>query len=220
MTSPGEIARFTQIMQADQLPPIVYADAPQITRNSVSPDTEGAAYRATRHLIEHGHSRIGFVTAPLDWENVTPGYSGYRRAIEEAGLETASELVAEMPDFEPRSGYDGLAKLMAGEEPPQAIFFGADALALGALEALQDHDLRVPEDIAIASFGDLESAAISNPALTTARIPVYEIGYEAVERLQAIMSGSVESHPPLFLDCPLITRRSCGCDPTIQHQKE
>jgi LacI family transcriptional regulator len=216
VTSPGEIERFNQVVESRHLPPIVYADAPHIHQNSVSPDTEGAANAVTRHLIEHGHTRIGLITAPLDWENVAPCYAGYCRALEQSGLELDPEIIAEVPDFEPSSGFEGAAMLMAHRKRPEAIFVSADDLAFGALEAFKELNLRVPEDVAIASFGDVEYASSSHPALTTSHLPAYEMGFEAVKRLQALFSGAVAAHAPLFLDCPLVTRESCGCNPIVE----
>ena len=211
VTSPGEIARFEDVIHSEHLPPIVYADAPHIAANSVSPNSEQAAYKATRHLVEHGYSHIAIISAPLDWENVEPCYLGYERALEEAGSSVDSELVIEMSNFYPRSGYEGAMRLMKADKRPEAVFVVADALAFGVMQACRELDLRIPEDLAVASYGDIESASVTNPALTTARIPAYEMGSQAVEHLQALTSGKVEAHAPLFLDCPLIIRRSCGC---------
>ncbi len=213
VTSPGEIARFESTVHSEHLPPIVYADAPHIAMDSVSPNSEQAGYRATRHLVEHGYSSIGIITAPLDWENVEPCYLGYKRAFEAAGLSLDPELVIEVPDFHPHSGYEGAMRLMGVDKPPEAVFVVADELAFGTMQACRELELEIPEDLAIASYGDVEAAAITDPALTTAHIPAYEMGCEAVERLQALFSGVVEEYAPLFLDCPLIIRRSCGCGP-------
>jgi DNA-binding LacI/PurR family transcriptional regulator len=219
VTSPGEVARFERMIQSEHLPPIVYVDAPHISQNSVSPNAEQAAYQATQHLVEHGHSRIGIITAPLDWENVEPCYLGYKRAFEEAGLRLEPDLIIEVSDFFPHSGYEGAMRLMKASERPEAVFAIADALAFGVMKACRELDLQVPGDVAMASYGDVESAAITEPELTTAHIPAYEMGSEAVKRLQTLFGGVVEVHEPFFLDCPLIIRRSCGCKPSSDHKR-
>lgn len=212
VTSPGEIARLEQAVDTARLPPLIYVDAPHITHDSVNADSEGAAFAATGHLLEHGHRRIGLITAPLDWENVAPCYAGYRRALEQAGLEVDRELIVEVPDFDLQSGYRGASELIDRQPMVEAVFVVADALALGALQALRERGVAVPGDIAIASYNDIESAALVSPPLTTAVFPAYEMGIQAALRLSELVAGRDLEREAIILDCPLVIRESCGCN--------
>jgi DNA-binding LacI/PurR family transcriptional regulator len=92
-----------------------------------------------------------------------------------------------------------------------AVLAGDDQLAIGVMKACKESGFFIPEHIAVVAYGDYDLAAITEPPLTTAHLPAYEMGVEAVERLQALFDGEVEEHAPLLLECPLIIRKSCGC---------
>ena len=211
VTSPGATDILENLTQNDQFPPVVFVDAPHIQQNCILADLEGAAHQATNHLCEHGHKRVGLITAPLDWENVTPCYQGYQNALIEQGLEFDPNLVVEVSDFNPESGYEGALELIKKDDPPSAAFIIADGLAIGALQALEKSGVVVPKDLAITSFNNIEAAAIVSPALTTASFPAYEIGVLAAQRLQDLLSGKKTEEGQTILESHLVFRQSCGC---------
>lgn len=211
VVSMGDIRLVDDGFDQKGLPPVVHVDAPKIKVNSVNPDSQGAAKKLTEHLIGHGYERVALVTAPTDWESVEPVLRGYKRALKDKEKVFDAGLVVEAHDFLPESGAEAGLELLSRGAGVDAILAGDDQLAIGAIRALKESGFAIPEDIALAAYGDYDLAAITEPPLTTAHLPAYEMGVQAVERLQALFGGEAEEHAPLLLDCPLVIRRSCGC---------
>jgi LacI family transcriptional regulator len=191
--------------------PIVTVDQPGCKGPVVNLDLENAGYQATRHLLEHGHRRIGLVMFKEGIANVIPRISGYSRALREAGVAMDESLVARMIDFSTSSGEMGTRQLLALGEPPTAIITIADTLALGALKALKKAGKRVPEDMALASVDDIAVAELIMPALTTVALPSRRLGLEAMQMLQNLMNGKKLPVEQITLPTKLIIRQSCGC---------
>ena len=192
-------------------PSLVFIDSPGSAGPSVEFDLEGSQFKATNHLIEHGHQRIGYITPPRRIPNVGPKYSGYRKAIESANLETKPELVTEVSDFEIRSGEVAANRLLDLPNPPTAIAASSDALAFGAFHAITSRGLRIPDQVALVGNDDIELAAIIRPALTTVSLPVAEAGKRAISMLEDMMAGGSPSPPQIVLDTELVIRETCGC---------
>ena len=211
VTSISITKSFEKSVQINQFPPVIFVDAPHIKNNSVLVDLEGAAFQATRHLIEHGHKKIGLITAPLDWENVNPCYQGFQRALIENSIAVDTKHVIEVSDFKPESGYEGALELLNQENPPSAVFIIADGLAIGALQAFSKSGVSVPGNIAVTSFNNIEAAALVTPGLTTATFPAYELGTLAVQHLQNILTGQKVKEGQTILESQLVIRQSCGC---------
>jgi LacI family transcriptional regulator len=132
---------------------------------------------------------------------------GYRAAVQAAGLAYRDEYVA-YGDFYVESGRAGAARLLALPEPPTAIFAAADMMAIGAIRAAADAGLRVPEDISIVGFDDIQLAPHLNPPLTTLRQDKLGLGAAAGEALIARINGD-DARPPLrMLDVELVLRGS------------
>ncbi|TVT18657.1 LacI family transcriptional regulator, partial [Amycolatopsis rhizosphaerae] len=132
----------------------------------VTSDNTGGAEQAVRHLIARGHRRIATITGPPDNQPAIDRLAGYRRAMAEAGLPVPEDYVAE-GDFYRASGQAAMRRLLALGEPPTAVFAAGDEMAVGALLAAREAGLRVPGDVALAGFDDIEIAALVDPALTT-----------------------------------------------------
>jgi LacI family transcriptional regulator len=193
------------------LPPTVYVDEPDAPDYAVLLDSEGAGYRATNHLLEHGRSRIGFITGPLSWRNLRECYLGYQRALSSAGLAPDPELVVEVPAFTVDWGSRAAGELLERSDPPSAIFGAADILAIGAMQAIRARGLTVPDDVAVVGYNDIEPAALVHPPLTTVSAPAYEMGVQAMTMLRRLHSGRTVKPKRLTLDTRLVIRRSCGC---------
>jgi LacI family transcriptional regulator len=212
VTSPYLVSNFDDPALRDKFPPIVFVDSPGVQKNSLLFDSKTAAYQATMHLLEHGYHQIGFLTCPLDWPNVYECYLGYENALAEFGILPDTDLMVEVPNFQRQCGYDGVREFLQRGKLPQAIFIIADILALGAMKALQDEGHRIPQDIAITSYNDIEQAALVSPGLTTATIPAFEMGVRAVDMLQKLLIGADQIQPQITLSTELVIRQSCGCD--------
>lgn len=191
--------------------PLVTVDWPGCAGPVVNFDLENAACQAVRHLLSHGHRRIGLVTFAEESANVIPLTKGYSRALQEAGIASDELLVSRLPSFDMRSGEMGSRQLLALGKPPTAIFTIADTLALGVLKALKARGLRVPEDIALASVDDIPVAELVVPALTTISLPARQLGLEAMQMLQILMDGNKVPVEQLILPGELVVRQSCGC---------
>jgi LacI family transcriptional regulator len=200
-----------QLAQVEALLPVVTVDWPGCKGPSVLIDLENAGYLATRHLLEHGHKRVGLITIALESANVPPVNAGYRRALREAGIGEDERLITSQLSFELESGKEGALKLLASTHPPTAIFAVSDLLAIGAMQAIKSAGLRVPEDIALAGFNDIPLAGMLGPALTTVRAPAEDSGREAMKMLHQLIEGGRPNKECVLLPTTLVVRQSCGC---------
>lgn len=207
----GMLGIFEDAARLADFPPIVFVDAPDMPGIRVLADTSGAAVLSTEHLIAHGHERIGMVTAPLDWPNVAECYQGYRRALARRGVAFDPNLVVEAEDFKPDSGYQAVLALFRQPEVPTALFAAADSLAVGALRALAELGLSVPEDVALTSFNDSSYAEMVSPQLTSSSFPAYDMGAAAAEMLHRAIRGEEIRENKVVLPSALVVRQSCGC---------
>src|SRR5512132_1430884 len=153
---------------------------------SVSAAHTSGADQAMRHLLELGHRRIAQITGPRGWVATEDRRRGYRAALAAAGIlaDRALEVDA-VPEIAPgRKAADYLLDL---SEPPTAIFAFNDNIAIGAIQAARARGLRVPEDVSIVGFDDVEHATIVTPALTTVRQPLAEMGRTATSLLNRLL---------------------------------
>jgi DNA-binding LacI/PurR family transcriptional regulator len=189
------------------VPPFVYVDQPDRSGYSLIFDGRGAGYLATRHLQEHGHDRVGIVTAPLSWPNVKDLFDGYVQALDEQGV---PPLTAELEEFAVAAGRAGLARLLDRPEPPTAVFAAGETLALGVLKEARARRLSVPRDLAIVGYVDSPAAALVDPALTMVSVPAREIGMQAMQTLSGLMRGNKPRPRRSVFDVELVVRDSCG----------
>jgi LacI family transcriptional regulator len=144
------------------------------------------AKAATEHLLALGHRRIGAITGPHGWVASVDRLDGYQAALAAAGVLPAPNLIAK-GNFTSESGYSGAATLLGLAEPPTAIFAFNDEMAVGAMRFAQERGLRLPQDLSIVGFDDVEKANIVTPALTTVRQPLAEMGRMAVSLLTRLL---------------------------------
>jgi DNA-binding LacI/PurR family transcriptional regulator len=196
--------------------PFVAVDWPDSAGYVVLLDLENAGYQAARHLLEHGHRRVGLITYVADIANVRPVNRGYLRALQEAGIERDPDLIAPVQGFDMTAGSEGARVLLARERPPTAIFAIADMLAIGAMRAIRKAGLRIPQDIAMTSFNDIPLAALVDPPLTTVSAPTVQMGQAAMKMLQSLIAGKRPAHKRLTLPTSLVIRQSCGAHETPQ----
>ncbi|MDN2486750.1 ribose operon transcriptional repressor RbsR [Kosakonia sacchari] len=137
---------------------------------------------ATQYLIGKGHTRIACITGPLDKTPARLRLEGYREAMARAGLMIREGDEIES-DFEFGGGFDAMQALLAMNERPQAVFIGNDAMAVGAYQALYQAGLKIPQDMAIVGYDDIELARYMTPPLTTIHQPKDELGELAIDVL-------------------------------------
>jgi LacI family transcriptional regulator len=171
-------------------------------------DNVNASYCAVSHLARLGRRRIGTIAGPANSTVGLDRMEGYRKALVERGLDVDESLINE-GDFTEAGGYYAMQKLLPAK--PDAIFAASDIMAIGAIHAVHEAGLRVPDDIAFVGFDDLPLATLSDVQLTTVRQPVAQFGIRAVETLiDEIENGNT---PPrrIIMDTELVIRQSCGC---------
>lgn len=172
----------------------------------ISTDFEQGATIGVRHLIGHGHQDIGILVGrDIDPARPDPRQNGWKKALAEAGL---PEGPAELTDFTRQGGYEATRRLLALPKPPTAIFASSDLLAVGALRAIHEANLSIPDDIAVVSFDGTSESEFSWPQLTTVRQPIDRI---AERVLAAALSTEEPAGGIELLTTELIVRRSCGC---------
>jgi DNA-binding LacI/PurR family transcriptional regulator len=193
-----------------RLPPIVYVDQPNRKGHVLLFDGHTAGYTATHHLRDHGHERVGIITAPRSWPNVYEVYKGYIDALKDTGCTLDPNLVAEVDAFTIETGRLGLAHLLEQRHPPSAVFAAGEVLALGALQEAQARQLKVPGQLALCGYADSPTATLVQPPLTMVSVPAQEIGIRAMQTLADLIQGKTPRPRRTTLAVQLIPRDSCG----------
>ena len=175
--------------------------------NCIWVDNIEGAYLATNHLVEKGHRKIAHITGNLYYQVALDRLEGYKKALLEAGIEYSEELVVS-GNFVWQSGYETMKDVLRHHPQCTAVFVASDAMAYGALQAISEAGLIVPDDIGIIGFDDLEFSNLTNPALTTIRQPRYQMGQKAMEMLTDILQGEEKNGIKISLNPELIIRRS------------
>jgi LacI family transcriptional regulator len=204
----GDQADSLHFLLSQGMPVVVVdRDLPNCEVDAVLTDNEQGGYLATQHLIELDHRRIGCIRGP---SSVTPSaerVTGYRRALEEAGLPYDESLVLR-GDYHPGSGLQAASILFSLERPPTAIFACNDLMAVGVLHAAAKAGCNVPEDIAIIGYDDIELASFMTPPLSTIAQPKRQIGYQAAQMLARRIADDSYPTSRVVLPPELIIRGS------------
>lgn len=203
------------LFSKNKFPTVLMGQFPAGSFSWVDVDNRGAAYLATRHLAELGHRQIACITnAPLEYTAAAQRMAGYQDALREAGLPFDPDLLR-CGDFDYRSGYQQMANLLKNTaKRPTAALVASDVLAVGALSALREANLRIPQDMALVGFDDIPLASYLDPPLTTVRLPVNGLVDAAVELLVQLIEGQTPEPAHLLFDTELVIRRSCGAKAT------
>src|SRR5579885_2789964 len=162
---------------------------------------------ATEHLIALGHRRIAVITGPAAWSASIDRLAGYHSALLAAGLPIVPDLVCEA-DFTIAGGYNMARRFLSRADRPTAIFAQNDLMAVATLRAALEMGLRVPDDLSIVGFDDVEPASLVNPALTTVSQPLQEIGRLAVTVLFRQLAGETLDARRVELSTRLVVRAS------------
>jgi len=176
----------------------------------MSDNVEGAA-RTVRHLHKLGRRRIATITGLMPTLAASDRLFGYRSELSRLGLEERPEYVVE-GDYYHGSGYEKTKQLLALPEPPDAIVAASDMMAVGAIVAIEEAGLRVPQDIAIVGFDDSPFAAAMWPALTTIRQDALGLGIAAANSVLAMLDNPDSPPPTVIFPTELVIRESCGIE--------
>jgi DNA-binding LacI/PurR family transcriptional regulator len=175
------------------------------TLHVVAVDQAAGARLATRHLIDLGHERILHVAGPNEWFDARSRIVGWRDEMAAAGLEVPPIISG---GWDPGHGYEVAATLVRERRLPTAVFAANDSMALGMLRAFHEAGVRVPDDVSVVGFDDVEGAGYYEPPLTTVRQPFAAVGQRSIEVLLAALAGAPASRT--LIGPELVVRASCA----------
>lgn len=192
--------------------PYVLIDQVDSTENSsvVEATNWQGAYEATHYLFQLGHTRIAFITGTLIVRSAVDRLRGYRAALADCNIPISEELIVE-GDFQQQTGYRAAKSLLQNvDPPPTAIFASNDLSAFGAMDAVRECGLRIPEDISVIGFDDIPQSSLVYPKLTTVHQPLEQMGQVAVKMLLEQIADRRCPPQRVTLATQLIIRDSCG----------
>ncbi len=197
-----------QSLITSNLPFILVGRHPTNPRISyVDVDNIESAKKITEHLIESGYRRIATIAGPRKMIAGVDRLQGYTLALQQQGIATDPNLIT-VSDFSENGGYTAMQGLMV--QKPDAVVVASDTMAIGALRAIREAGLRVPQDIAIAGFDDMPFAERTDPPLTTVRQPIHQAGYSAAETLITLIADPDSQPKHIVLPTEIIIRASTG----------
>jgi LacI family transcriptional regulator len=195
-------------LHRQRVPILLMGQLPSTDIPFVDVDATAGAELAVQHLIERGHRHIAMITnAPLDYTSAQQRCNGYLQALKKAKLPAKKSLIR-AGNYTPASGYQAMKDLLALGQPLTAVFIASDVVAIGAMRAIREAGLRIPQDMAVVGFDDIPLAEYYDPPLTTIRLPAFGLGWAGGERLIRIIQGEGLNDASLLLESKLIARQS------------
>ncbi|WP_288677789.1 HTH-type transcriptional repressor PurR [uncultured Aggregatibacter sp.] len=188
----------------ENIPMVVMDWGPNVHTDIILDNSFDGGYLATKHLIENGHKYIGIIAGELTKTTAKTRYEGFIHAMKEAGLTVNPNWVME-GFFEPEDGYECMNKILSQDNLPTAVFCCNDVMALGAISAIGEKGLRVPEDISIIGYDNIHASRFYSPPLTTVHQSKSRLGVQAVNLLferinhKSDQKEKIEIHPELVV---------------------
>ncbi|CAM4354451.1 MAG: LacI family DNA-binding transcriptional regulator [Paenibacillus macerans] len=174
--------------------------------NILSDDKEGA-YAAGKHLIAAGHTRIAMIEGVEGFKSTQQRREGLLNALIDSGIPIVGDYFVH-GRYDMESGFQAMLDLLKLEQPPTAVFCANDDMAIGAMKAAFERGKRVPEDISVIGFDDIEFAQFTTPSLTTIKRPIEEISAEGARKLLRLIDDPSAAGETLFLKTELMRRNS------------
>ena len=202
-------SRFQADMELKVPLPLVVMDwwFTELNADKILENSERGGYLATKSMVDAGHQKIGIITGNLRKSVAKNRLQGYKKALSEANIVLNPDWIVESHfDFE--GGIVGAQKLLSLSDRPTAIFCCSDTIAIGAYQAIQNQGLRIPQDISIMGYDDIELARYLFPSLSTISQPKAELGKLAVETLLQRIQEPNENYRTLVLEPTCILRES------------
>jgi LacI family transcriptional regulator len=205
-----------QGLMEQKFPTVLIGELPGVSFASVEVDNRVASRKAVDHLIQLGHTRIGCITNALQqYYPAIERLGGYQDSLLAAGL-PYDEARVRYGDFDSESGYQQMKSLLEVSPRVSAMFVASDVVAIGAMAAIHERGLRIPQDIAVVGYDDIPLARYLTPPLTTVHLPVVEIGYQAVDMLAHLIRNEALDVLNRRLESHLVVRESCGASGALK----
>ena len=177
--------------------------------DSVMVDNHRGAYLAAQHLIELGHRRIAVICGPPKYKTLQQRLHGYIAALTDAGIRVEEQYIQpSISQGQPRKGYREMQRLLALDDRPTAVFAVSDRSAFGALDAVREAGLRVPDDISLVGFDNVNSAIHTYPPLTTVGADRQAMGTSAMRRMHDLVRGKTSNPVKTVVYMHLVVRQS------------
>ena len=190
------------IVAADRMPRDLQVDF-------VRSNNQEAMFEATQHLLSHGYKEIALINGPAGISVAQERLAGYCAALRGAGLVPREDLIIHS-DFRQDGGHAAMERLLSSAKPPRAVLIASNLMTLGALPAIHERDLQIPEQIAVLGFDDMPWATSLRPPLTAVAQPVEEIGRTAAKLLLDRLNDPTLLQRQVILPATLMVRASCG----------
>lgn len=213
LTSSNIQNEYLQILKNSKIPFVLLYNTIFDKRiNYVTINNYQAAYEIAEYLISLGHRRIGMIAGKFTKSDRSfARFQGFQACLNNKGISFRPEALIETElTFE--GGKEGMARLLEITPPLTAVFCSNDFIAMGAMKTIREKGLKIPEDISIVGFDDIEMASYFYPELTTIHQPAYQMGFKGADLLLKIVSGESKVAQQIILDYKLIIRNSC-CSP-------
>ena len=191
----------------ETIPMVVMDWGPNVDTDIIQDNSFNGGYLATQHLIENGHKQIGIIAGELTKTTAKTRYEGFVHAMQEAGLTINPNWVME-GFFEPEDGYECMNKILRQDTLPTAVFCCNDVMALGAISAIGEKGLRVPDDISIIGYDNIHASRFYAPPLTTIHQSKSRLGVQAVNLLFERINHKSEQRETIEIHPELVVRKS------------
>ncbi|MFD2081246.1 LacI family transcriptional regulator [Actinopolymorpha cephalotaxi] len=189
---------------------VLLAGGPLVGVPTIRTENLAAMARLTTHLLsDHGYERLVFVGNPDGSSDTTYRWQGFLQAHRRLGADPPGEPIR--VGLAQSNGFIAVSRLLDQKELPDAIVCANDEIALGAVVALMDRGLRVPQDLAVTGFDDISMAGLAASGLTTVHQPMRELGAETARQLLRHVEGDLDVSLDRVLETQVVIRGSCGC---------
>ena len=191
--------------------PVIFVGSGE-TGPTIVADNASGIHAAMQHLVEHGHRRIAFIAGTPEDLGGDSGdrLQAYQAAVHDFQL-AAEKLLITFGRHVFDGGYQAMQHLLADGVSFSAVLASNDESALGAMQALKEAGRRIPQDVALIGFDDRPESAIQTPALSSVQIPLFKLGYQAVDLILQHIKHSSDAPQLIRVPTRLVRRESCGC---------
>jgi len=191
--------------------PIIFIDyyPPKGDYSAVLIDNIHGGLLATQHLIDLGHEKIAFIGGDIEHPSINERLIGYKMALEKYGIQFNADLVVTgEKSTSKENGFNAICVLMERGVEFTAIFACNDAMAIGAMECLKKRDIKIPKQVSVVGFDDIESDIFQDPPLTTVAVPKFDLGIEAMKLMRDLLNKNIRKNKKILVPVELVVRQS------------